>query len=160
MAKAAAVLTDLLAEAGVRQVFGIPSGPWCPFMEAMRTGEVEFVLVSNEASAGFMADVCGRITGKPGACYGTTGPGATNLSTGVGSAYLDRSPQLAFTSEARDAMRHRTMQMWIDHQALFKPLTKWTTTLRPNNFRDTFAHAVQVALSEVPGPVHLGLPED
>ena len=160
MAKGAAVLTELLAEAGVRQVFGIPSGPWCPFMEAMRTGEVEFVLVSNEASAGFMADVCGRITGKPGACYGTTGPGATNLSTGVGSAYLDRSPQLAFTSEARDAMRHRTMQMWIDHQALFRPLTKWTTTLRPHNFHDTFAHAVQVALSEVPGPVHLGLPED
>jgi acetolactate synthase-1/2/3 large subunit len=160
MAKAATVLAELLAEAGVRQVFGIPSGPWCPFMEAMRTGEVEFVLVSNEASAGFMADVCGRITGKPGACYGTTGPGATNLSTGVGSAYLDRSPQLAFTSEARDSMRQRTMQMWIDHQALFRPLTKWTTTLRPDNFRDTFARAVQVALSEIPGPVHLGLPED
>src|SRR5215510_16192053 len=67
MAKGAAVLIELLAEAGVRHVFGIPSGPWCPFMEAMRTGEVEFVLVSNEASAGFMADVCGRITGKPGA---------------------------------------------------------------------------------------------
>jgi acetolactate synthase I/II/III large subunit len=160
MAKGAAVLTELLADAGVRQVFGIPSGPWCPFMEAMRGGEVDFVLVSNEAAAGFMADVCGRITGKPGACYGTTGPGATNLSTGVGSAYLDRSPQLAFTSEARDAMRLRTMQMWIDHQALFKPLTKWTATLRPHNFHDTFARAVQVALSEVPGPVHLGLPED
>jgi acetolactate synthase I/II/III large subunit len=160
MATGAALLIELLAEAGVQQVFGIPSGPWCPFMEAMRIADVEFVLVSNEASAGFMADVCGRITGKPGACYGTTGPGATNLSTGVGSAYLDRSPQLAFTSEARDVMRQRTMQMWIDHQALFRPLTKWTTTLRPHNFYDTFARAVQVALSEVPGPVHLGLPED
>jgi len=50
--------------------------------------------------------------------------------------------------------------MWIDHQALFKPLTKWTTTLRPANLRDAFARAVQLALSEVPGPVHLGLPED
>ncbi len=160
MAKVATVLTELLAEAGVRHVFGNPSGPWCPFMEAMRTGEVSFVLVSNEASAGFMADVSARITGKPGACYGTTGPGATNLSTGVGCALLDRSPLLAFTSEARDAMRHRTMQMWIDHQALFKPLTKWTTTLRAHNLRDTFARAVQVALSEVPGPVHLGIPED
>jgi acetolactate synthase-1/2/3 large subunit len=129
-------------------------------MEAMRTGEVEFVLVSNEATAGFMADVCGRINGKPGACYGTFGPGATNLTTGVGCAYLDHSPLLAFTTEARDAMRQRTMQMWIDHQALFKPLTKWTTTLRPHNLRQDFARAVQVALSEVPGPVHLGLPED
>jgi acetolactate synthase-1/2/3 large subunit len=160
MAKVATVLTELLAEVGVRQVFGIPSGPWCPFMEAMRNGEVEFVLVSNEATAGFMADVCGRITGKPGACYGTFGPGATNLTTGVGCSYLDHSPLLAFTTEARDAMRHRTMQMWIDHQALFKPLTKWTTTLRANDLRDTFGRAVQVALSEVPGPVHLGLPED
>lgn len=160
MAKVATVLTELLADVGVRQVFGNPSGPWCPFMEAMRTGEVEFVLVSNEATAGFMADVCARITGKPGACYGTTGPGATNLTTGVGSAWLDHSPVLAFTSEARDAMRHRTMQMWIDHQALFKPLTKWTTTLRATDLRDTFARAVQVALSEVPGPVHLGIPED
>jgi acetolactate synthase-1/2/3 large subunit len=129
-------------------------------MDAMRTGDVAFVLVSNEASAGFMGDVCARITGKPGACYGTTGPGATNLSTGVGSAWLDHSPLLAFTSEAREAMRHRTMQMWIDHQALFKPLTKWTTTLRSTTLRDTFARAVQVALSEVPGPVHLGMPED
>jgi acetolactate synthase-1/2/3 large subunit len=129
-------------------------------MEAMRTGAVEFVLVSNEATAGFMADVCGRISGKPGACYGTFGPGATNLTTGVGCAYLDHSPLLAFTSEARDAMRQRTLQMWIDHQALFKPLTKWTTTLRPHNLRQDFARAVQLALSEVPGPVHLGLPED
>jgi acetolactate synthase-1/2/3 large subunit len=160
MAKVATVLTELLAEVGVRQVFGIPSGPWCPFMEAMRNGPVEFVLVSNEATAGFMADVCGRITGKPGACYGTFGPGATNLTTGVGCSYLDHSPLLAFTTEARDAMRQRTMQMWIDHQALFKPLTKWTTTLHANDLRDTFGRAVQVALSEVPGPVHLGLPED
>jgi acetolactate synthase I/II/III large subunit len=160
MAKVATVLTELLAEVGVRQVFGIPSGPWCPYMEAMRHGEVEFVLVSHEAAAGFMADVCGRITGKPGACYGTFGPGATNLTTGVGCSYLDHSPLLAFTTEARDTMRHRTMQMWIDHQALFKPLTKWTTTLRANDLWDTFGRAVQVALSEVPGPVHLGLPED
>jgi acetolactate synthase-1/2/3 large subunit len=160
MATGATVLTELLADVGVRWVFGIPSGPWCPFMEAMRTGAVEFVLVSNEATAGFMADVCGRITGKPGACYGTFGPGATNLTTGVGCAYLDHSPLLAFTTEARDAMRQRTMQMWIDHQALFRPLTKWTTTLRPQNLRADFARAVHIALSEVPGPVHLGLPED
>ena len=75
----------------------------------------------------------GACTGKPGACYGTFGPGATNLTTGVGCSYLDHSPLLAFTTEARDTMRHRTMQMWIDHQALFKPLTKWTTTLHAND---------------------------
>ena len=120
MTVAATALVDLLAEAGVRHLFGIPSGPWAPYMEAMRTGPVEFILVSNEATAGFMADVCGRLSGHPGACYGTFGPGATNLSTGVGCAFLDRSPLLAFTTEAPDAMLHRTLQMQIDHQALFR----------------------------------------
>ena len=95
---------EVLGRIGVRYVFGIPSGPWMAYMEALRGSDVEFVLVSNEASAGFMADVCGRITGIPGACYGTFGPGATNLSTGVGGALLDRSPLLAFTHEMSDSM--------------------------------------------------------
>ena len=68
---------EVLGRIGVRYVFGIPSGPWVEYMEALRASDIEFVLVSNEASAGFMADVCGRITGIPGACYGTFGPGAT-----------------------------------------------------------------------------------
>lgn len=160
MTVAASALIDLLAEAGVRHLFGIPSGPWAPYMEAMRTGPVEFVLVSNEATAGFMADVCGRLSGHPGACYGTFGPGATNLSTGVGCAFLDRSPLLAFTTEAPTSMLHRTLQMQIDHQALFRPLTKWTTRASTTNLRQTIRRAVQVATSEVPGPVHIGLPAD
>ena len=160
MVTVATALVDLLAEAGVRHVFGVPSGPWVPYMEAMRTGPVEFVLVSNEAAAGFMADVCGRLTGRPGACYGTFGPGATNLTTGVGSALLDRSPLLAFTTEAPESMRHRTLQMAIDHQALFRPLTKWTTQVSPTHVRQTVRRAVQTATAEVPGPVHLGLPAD
>ncbi|PON11938.1 hypothetical protein C2W62_42230 [Candidatus Entotheonella serta] len=133
MTTVAEALIELFAEAGVQYVFGVPSGPWVPYMEAMRTGLVEFVLVSNEASAGFMADVCGRLTGRPGACYGTFGPGATNLSTGVGGALLDRSPLLAFTTEPPAAMQHRTLQMAIDHQALFRPLTKWTTRAAPSH---------------------------
>jgi acetolactate synthase-1/2/3 large subunit len=160
MTTVATALVELLAEAGVQYVFGVPSGPWAPYMEAMRTGPVEFVLVSNEATAGFMADVCGRLTGRPGACYGTFGPGATNLSTGVGSALLDRSPLLAFTTEAPESMLHRTLQMAIDHQALFRPLTKWTTRISTTNLRQTIRRAVQVATAEVPGPVHLGLPAD
>jgi acetolactate synthase I/II/III large subunit len=160
MTNVATALVELLAEAGIRHVFGVPSGPWAPYMEAMRNGPVEFVLVSNEGAAGFMADVCGRLTGRPGACYGTYGPGATNLTTGVGSALLDRSPLLAFTTEASDRMYYRALQMWIDHQALFRPLTKWTTRLAAANLRQTMRRAVQVATAEVPGPVHLGLPDD
>ena len=161
MASVAERLVSLLQAAGVRYVFGIPSGPWMDYMEAMRTREgIDFVLVSNEASAGFMADVCARITGAPGACYGTFGPGATNLSTGVGCAYLDRSPLLAFTTEPSDAMLGRTMQMGVDHQALFRPITKWTTRLRADRVSETLYQAVQVAASEAPGPVHIGLPSD
>ena len=125
-------------------------------MEAMRRGPVEYVLTSTEAAAGFMATVC-MLTGRPGACYGTYGPGATNLCTGVGAAFLDRAPVLAFTTEAPERMRHRTLQMHIDHQALFRPLTKWTTRLQAANLRQTLRRAVQMATAEVPG---LGLPED
>lgn len=153
-------LVELLQSIGVHYVFGIPSGPWNTYMEAMRTGGVEFVLVSNEASAGFMADVCARITGIPGVCYGTFGPGATNLSTGVGGALLDRSPLLALTTEPQEAMLGRTLQMAIDHQALFRPLTKWTTRLKADRVHEIFYKAVQIATSEVPGPVHIGLPAD
>ena len=160
MSNVANSLIGVLAEAGVRHVFGVPSGPWAPYMDAMRTGPVEFVLTSTEAAAGFMADVSSRLTGRPGACYGTFGPGATNLCTGVGSAFLDRSPVLAFTTEGPENMLHRTLQMQIDHQALFAPLTKWTTRLSPTTVRQTLRRAVQVATSEVPGPVHIGLPAD
>src|SRR5262245_33185937 len=128
MTNVATTVIELLAEAGVRHVFGVPSGPWAPYMEAMRTGPVEYVLTSTEAAAGFMATVCGMLTGRPGACYGTYGPGATNLCTGVGTAFLDRAPVLAFTTEAPERMSHRTLRMQIDNQALFHPLTKWTTS--------------------------------
>ena len=153
-------LVGTLRDMGIRYVFGIPGGPWIPYMEAMRTGGIEFVLVANEASGGIMADVCARITGVPGACHGTFGPGATNLSTGVGCAYLDRSPLLAFTSEMSDAMLKRTTQMNIDHQALFAPITKLTTRLTRDTVAETIRKAVQVAMAEVPGPVHIGVPTD
>jgi acetolactate synthase-1/2/3 large subunit len=117
-------LAAALRDVGIRYVFGIPGGAWTPYMECMHTGGIEFVLVANEASGGIMADVCARITGVPAACHGTLGPGAPNLATGVGCAFLDRSLLLAVTSEQSEAMRTRTAQMNIDHQALFAPITK------------------------------------
>ena len=147
-----------LQELGVRYFFGVPGGAFTDYLEALRQSDVEFVLVSNEAAGGFMATVCGRLTGIPGACLGTFGPGATNLSTGVGCGLLDRLPCLAFSDVAPDAMRHRTMQMNIDHQALFGPITKWTTRLPPDRVKETLYRAMHVALSEAPGPVHIGLP--
>ena len=153
-------LVQSLHAQGVRHVFGIPGGPSIPYMEAMRQAGIDFVLVSNEQSAGMMADVCGRLTGIPGICHGTFGPGATNLSTGVGGALLDRSPLIAFTTEVKDADLGRTVQMNIDHQALYRPITKWTARLSAANFRETMTKAFAVATAEVPGPVHIGLPSN
>ncbi len=150
---------DALIDLGVTHIFGVPSGGWVDYLEAIRsTDGIEFVLATHEGGAGFMADVYGRITGVPGVCFGTFGPGATNLATGVGSAFLDRSPMIALTDEMADNKRHRITQMNIDHQALFAPLTKKTTRLEADKVREIIFDAAQVALSGVPGPVHIGLP--
>lgn len=160
MAKLAEQLIKSLHALGVKHVFGIPGGPSIPYLEAMRNNGVEFVLASNEQSAGMMADVCGRLTGIPGVCHATFGPGATNLSTGVGGALLDRSPLIAFTTEVKDEDIGRKVQMNIDHQALYRPISKWTTRLSGDNFRETITTAFRIATSEVPGPVHIGLPSN
>jgi acetolactate synthase-1/2/3 large subunit len=93
----AELLARALAAAGVRWVFGIPSGPVLPLIEALGKSPVEFILTASETSAGFMAQTVGNLTGIPGACVSTLGPGATNLATGVGAAWLDRAPLLAIT---------------------------------------------------------------
>jgi acetolactate synthase-1/2/3 large subunit len=155
----AQVVVETLAEIGVRHVFGVPSGGWVDYMEALRrTDGIDFVLTTHEGGAGFMAAVCGRLTGVPGVCFGTFGPGATNLSTGVGCAFLDRSPVVALTDEMAESMRARTTQMGIDHQALFAPITKKTTRLELGRVREILLDAAHLAMSERPGPVHIGLP--
>jgi len=155
----ATAVVEALRELGVRYVFGVPSGGWVDYMEALRVADgIEFILATHEGGAGMMADVCGRLTGRPGVCFGTFGPGATNLATGVGEALLDRSPMIAFTDEMPAAMRGRTSQMAIDHQALFRPLTKMTTRLTADAVKSTLFDAARLALEGRPGPVHVGLP--
>jgi acetolactate synthase-1/2/3 large subunit len=159
MSTVAEVLACSLKELGVKYVFGVPSGNWVDYMAAIeKIDGLEFILISNEGSGGFMADVCWRLTGSVAACFGTFGPGACNQTTGVCGGYLDRSPMIAFSDEMNDAMRSRTTQMNIDHQALFGPVTKWSSRLEPGSVKKTLAEAMRIATSEVPGPVHLGLP--
>jgi acetolactate synthase-1/2/3 large subunit len=145
---------------GVRYVFGIPGGPSIPYLEAFKGAGIEFILTSNEASAGIMADVTARLTGIPGICHATFGPGATNISTGVGGALLDRSPVIVFTSEMSDSMLKRTTQMNIDHQKLFEPLTKATYRLNAENVVEVMESAFRLCNESYPGPVHIGLPAD
>jgi acetolactate synthase-1/2/3 large subunit len=154
------LIVATLKAAGISRGFGIPSGNVLPLMDAMRRGGVDFVLTAHEGSAGFAADVTGRMTGAPGLCIATLGPGATNLATGVGSAFLDRSPLIAITCNLNTDQLGRRIQMWIDHHTLFKPITKATLPLQKGRIGEVLVEAIRLALSEPMGPVHLDLPED
>ncbi len=129
-------------------------------MQALHETEgIEFVLVSNEASGAFMADVCWRLTGEIASCFGTYGPGACNLSPGVCCASLDRSAMLVLADELPVSMLHRAAPMNIDQPALFKPITKWQSRIELDSVVDTLSQGVDIALKEVPGPVYIGLPD-
>jgi len=154
------LIVATLRAAGITTGFGIPSGNVLPLMDAMRRGGIDFVLTAHEGSAGFAAEVTGRLTGRPGLCIATLGPGATNLATGVGSAFLDRSPMIAITCNLNEDQLGRRLQMYIDHHALFRPITKATLPLRRGRIGETVSEALRIALSEPQGPVHLDLPED
>jgi acetolactate synthase-1/2/3 large subunit len=156
----AELIVATLRAAGVSHGFGIPSGNVLPLMDAMRVGRLPWVLTAHEGSAAFAADVMGRLTGAPGLCIATLGPGATNLTTGVGNAFLDRSPLLAITCNVPTAQLGRRIQMAIDHHALFRPITKATLALREGGVASTLAEALEIASGEPVGPVHLDLPED
>lgn len=158
--KNAELIVRTLEQAGVRWAFGIPSGPVLPLIEALRTSSIQYVLTANETSAGFMASTVGALTGIPGVCVSTLGPGATNLATGVGAAWLDGAPVIAITCNVPVAWLQRRIQMRIDHHKLFEPITKASFGLREGYVAAPLREAISLAMAERPGPVHLDLPED
>jgi acetolactate synthase-1/2/3 large subunit len=153
---AEAVVKSLL-EAGVEEVYGLPGGEVLDFLDATRRLGLPFILTRHESAASFAADVTGQITGRPGACVSTLGPGATNMVTGVANAYLDRSPVIAITGqmapEAYETMPHQR----LDLHALYQPVTKWSVKVTPQNALALVPTAVEVALRRPRGPVHLEL---
>src|SRR5512147_3200275 len=141
----AGILAARLRAHGVRYAFGIPSGQVLALIEAFTQRGIRYVLVSHEMTAAFMADVVGRLTGVPGVALATLGPGATNLATGVGNALLDRSPCLIITGQVPSAQFGRRVQMHVDHQQLFAPLTKGSFLLAPGRLGETIDGAVTLA---------------
>jgi len=158
--RVADVLAEQLAASGIRYAFGHPGGEVAVLMDALEQAGLKYVLTHHEATAAFMAQGVGELTGTPGLCVATLGPGATNLVTGVANALLDRSPLLAITgSLATDGPLGKTHQD-LDLLALFKPLTKATFIVTDHNASTVIDEAFAISLAEPRGPVHLALPSD
>ena len=109
----------------------------------------------------FMAEIYGRLTGNPAGCLGTLGPGATNLITGVADSNMDRAPMLVITGQGSTARLHKESHQIMDVVAMFRPVTKWATTiLHPDTIPEIVRKAVRVARTEKPGACLIELPED
>lgn len=153
---------EALVQLGVRHVFGLVGSCMIEILDGMYgREELRFVTVRHEQAAALMADGFARITGKPGVCMATNGPGATNLVTGVANAMMAQSPVIVITGAAmtKDMFRDSTQE--IDQVALFRPIVKWSVQVRkPERTADVIREAYETAMSGVPGPVHVDLPRD
>lgn len=153
-------MARVLAEAGVRYVFGHPGGEVAHFIEALRREQIPFILTRHEATAAFLAASWGELSGTPGVCVSTLGPGATNLLSGVAHAYLDRCPMIAITAQLATDRQIRATHQHLDLNRLYGPVTKASIRVAPDNAASAVEHALYLATTERPGPVHLEVPSN
>jgi len=159
--KVAEGIVKALEKLGVQIIFGIPGSQTCPLYDALYSSSIRHVLVRHEQMASYMADAYAKFTGKLGVCDGTGGPGATNLLTGIATAWTDSSPLLAFTGQQPLNQIGRGAFQELDHVSIFKPVTKWSTQLvKAERTIETVKEAYRIATWGKPGPVHLNLPLD
>jgi acetolactate synthase-1/2/3 large subunit len=160
--KAADFFTRCLENEGVEYVFGIPGEETLDLNAALEASEqITFIPTRHEQGAAFMADAYGRITGRPGVCLSTLGPGAANLATGIGDATLDKAPVVALTGQVRLSGMHKETHQFIDAVEMLQPMTKWNTRVHdPRMIGEAVRKAFSIASSEKPGATHLELPED
>jgi len=159
--KASDLFVRCLEEEGVQYVFGVPGEENADIMMSLLGSKIRFVVCRHEQGAAFMADLSGRLTGLPGVCLGTLGPGATNLVTGVANAHFDHSPLLAITGQGATTRLHKESHQNMDVVGMFKPVTKWAATIqRADNIAEVVRKAMRLARFEKPGATHVELPED
>ena len=145
----------------MRWVFGIPSGPVLPLIEALRTSDIEFVLTASETSAGFMATAVGHLTGVPGVCVATLGPGAINLLLGTADATTNSAPLVAISAQVGLDRIYKESHQSVDLVNMFKPVTKWAeTVLTPEAVPEMVRKAFKQAQTLRPGAVYLAIPQD
>src|SRR5918999_1280197 len=131
--KASDVFVECLEAEGVTYVFGIPGEETVDLNESLADSSVEFVPVRHEQGGGYIADVYGRLTGRAGVCLGTLGPGATNLTTPVADAGLDRAPLVAITGQGGLERMHKESHQYIDIVGVMRPITKWNARIADAN---------------------------
>ncbi|MBS7654246.1 thiamine pyrophosphate-binding protein [Candidatus Bathyarchaeota archaeon] len=159
--KVSDLIIKFLEKLNVNFIFGIPGSQTCPLYDSLYSSSIRHILVRHEQSASYMADAYAKFTGKPGVCDGTGGPGATNLLTGVATAWTDSSPVIVFTGQQPMDYLGRGAFQELDHVALFSPITKWSTRLiKPDKAIETLREAFKTATWGRPGPAHIDLPYD
>ena len=157
------VLVDQLKVHGADVAFTVPGESFLPVLDAFydHREDIRLIVCRHEAAAANMAEAYGKLTGKPGLCFVTRGPGATHASTGVHTAFQDSTPMILFVGDVGSNFRHREAFQEVDFAAMFAPLAKWAVRIdRANRIPEYIAHAYQVATSGRPGPVVVALPED
>ena len=159
--KASDLFVQCLEAEGVTAIYGVPGEENADFMISLEDSSIEFVLTRHEQGAAFMAEVHGRLTGQPGVCLGTLGPGATNLITGVADANMDRAPLVCLTGQAASSRQHKESHQAMDVVAMFDPVVKWNQqVINASNIPEIVRKAFKLATSEKPGACHIELPED
>lgn len=156
------ILVDNLVAQGCDRIFHVPGESFLAVLDALHdVPEIDLVTCRQEGGAAFMACADGTITGKPGVCFVTRGPGATNASIGVHVAMQDSQPMLLFIGDVDRSMRDREGFQEVDLPAMFAPLAKWATRIEDaRRIPEYVARAWNVAISGRPGPVVIALPED
>ncbi|MBC3884169.1 thiamine pyrophosphate-binding protein [Undibacterium griseum] len=155
------LIVDALEVHGVDTIFGVPGESYLAVLDALHDSSIRFIINRQEGGAAFMADAYGKMTGQPGICFVTRGPGATNASIGVHTAHQDSTPMILFIGQVGNDFVEREAFQEIDYRRMFGQMAKWVAQIdRADRIPEYIAHAFQVATSGRPGPVVLALPED
>jgi acetolactate synthase-1/2/3 large subunit len=153
------VLAAAFKEAGTPFIVGHPGGESVELMEAGRQRQMRFLLIKQEAAGAMLAATWGEITGSPGICLSTRGPGAANMVNGVAHAFLDRAPLIAITDAYSRPTYATGLRQRIDQLALYAPIVKWSTTIDALSVRQQVRRAMRETMANPPGPVHFELPQ-
>jgi len=155
------ILVDALKVHGTDTAFGVPGESYLDVLDALHESGIRFIINRQEGGAAFMADAYGKMTGKPGICFVTRGPGATNASIGVHTAFQDSTPMILFIGQVGSDFMDREAFQEVDYRRMFGQMAKWVAQIdRADRIPEYIARAYQVATSGRPGPVVLALPED